>query len=100
MRNALKKLALVALTVVGTTALAEERIELKVGEKQVITVKDLTRVALGNMETAEVKTLGKEKLEITGLEAGTTRLLTWSRGGQKADYAVVVTDPQQAAQAK
>ncbi|MBZ4399225.1 pilus assembly protein N-terminal domain-containing protein [Myxococcus sp. MISCRS1] len=97
MRNALKKLALVALTVVGTTALAEERIELKVGDKHVITVKDLTRVALGNRETAEVKTLGGGKLEITGLEAGTTRLLTWTRGGQQGDYAVVVTDPEQAA---
>ncbi|QSQ11888.1 pilus assembly protein N-terminal domain-containing protein [Myxococcus landrumensis] len=91
MRNGLKGLALVASMLVGTSALAEERIELKVGEHHVLTVTGMNKVALGDINTAEVKTLGGGKLDIEGKEAGTTKLLVWSAGGKRQEFTVVVT---------
>src|SRR5215217_2056402 len=92
MRNGLVGLSLMALALVGTSAAAEERIELKAGEQRVLDLQDLTRVALGDPETADVKTLGKGKLEVTGKAAGTTTLLVWKRNGERLAYSVVVTE--------
>ncbi|WP_342377716.1 pilus assembly protein N-terminal domain-containing protein [Myxococcus stipitatus] len=91
MKNGLKGLAVLASLLVGTSALAEERIELKVGAHHVLTVKGLNKVALGDPETAEVKTLGAGKLDIEGKAEGTTQLLVWSAGGKREAYTVVVT---------
>lgn len=94
-------LALLASVLMGTSAAAEERIELKVGEHQVLTVKGMNKVALGDLETAEVKTLGAGKLDIEGKAAGTTRLFVWSEGGKRQEYTVVVTkDGAKAAETK
>ncbi|TQF16479.1 hypothetical protein FJV41_08340 [Myxococcus llanfairpwllgwyngyllgogerychwyrndrobwllllantysiliogogogochensis] len=92
MRNGLVGFTLLALALVGTSAAAEERIELKPGEQRVLDLKDLTRVALGDVNTAEVKTLGKGQLEVTGREAGTTKLLVWKKSGERLEYSIVVTD--------
>ena len=92
MRNGLLGMAVMALTLVGTAAGAEERLELKVGEKRVLTVKNLLRVALADPETADVETKGLEQLEVTGKAPGTTKLLTWGRkASERREYTVVVT---------
>ncbi|NVJ25837.1 MULTISPECIES: pilus assembly protein N-terminal domain-containing protein [Myxococcus] len=92
MRNGLVGLSLMALALVGTSAAAEERIELKAGEQRVLDMEGLSRLALGDPETAEVKTLGKGKIEVTGKVAGTTTMLVWKRNGERLAYTVVVTE--------
>lgn len=85
-------ITLFALTLTASLASAEERLELRVGEQQRITVAALTRIALGNPEYAEVKTLGKDQVEVTGRASGSTKLIAWSREGDMKVYTVVVTE--------
>jgi pilus assembly protein CpaC len=85
-------ITLFALTLSASTASAEERLELKVGEQQRITVAELTRIALGNPELAEVKTLGKDQVEVKGHAAGITKLIAWNKAGDMKVYTVVVSE--------
>jgi pilus assembly protein CpaC len=72
-----------------TPAEAQGTITLKVGETQDLQVPGLTRLALGNIEFAEVKAEGKEIVRIEGRKAGETTLLVWSGKNRKA-YRLVV----------
>ncbi|HZI10536.1 MAG TPA: pilus assembly protein N-terminal domain-containing protein [Myxococcus sp.] len=85
-------ITLFALTLSASLAGAAERLELKVGEQQRITVKELVRIALGNPDYAEVKTLGDNQVEVTGRAAGTTKLIAWNRTGDMTVYTVEVSE--------
>ncbi|WP_164010766.1 pilus assembly protein N-terminal domain-containing protein [Pyxidicoccus trucidator] len=84
-------ITLFALALASMPARAEERIELKVGEQRLLTVGALTRLALGEMEFAEVRTVGTTQVEVTGLAPGSTKLLVWKRSGERVDYTLEVT---------
>lgn len=100
------KLALVALTLVGTPVFAEEAkpdpaaqvagettLTLKKGGHQKLNVPGLVRVAVGDPDVADIKTEGKGVLKVTGVKAGETTLLTWAGSENKlGTYRVVVQD--------
>jgi len=93
MRNGLMGIAVMALALVGTAASAEERIELKVGQTHVLSMRALKRIAVGDVEVVDVKPLGHAEVSLTGREAGSTTLVTWSGDEQTMlTYTVVVTD--------
>lgn len=64
--------------------IAGDALDLKPGEARVLLVRDLTRVAIGNDSVVGVKTLGNDRLELTGRAVGKTTLLVWSLGEQKS----------------
>jgi len=90
MRNVFGIVVLV-LALVGVKAGAAETVELKVGESRVLEVGDMTRIALGNTEFAEVRTLGSTKVEVKGEAPGQTTLLVWRKSGGRQEYTVKVT---------
>ncbi|MCP3102522.1 pilus assembly protein N-terminal domain-containing protein [Myxococcus sp. K15C18031901] len=92
MRNGLMGIAMMALTLVGTVAGADERIQLDVGQTKVLTVKKLKRLAIGDPEVAQVK-MGSEagQVSLTGREAGTTKLITWDENDSLRAFDIVVS---------
>lgn len=101
------KLALVALTLVGTPVLAEETkpakvesasspvpegtISLKKGAQKDLRVPGLVRVAIDDPEIADVDAPGKGVLRLTGTKAGETTLLVWAGAENKrGSYRIVV----------
>jgi Flp pilus assembly secretin CpaC len=91
-------LTLFALTLSTLPASAEERIELKVGEQRLITVGELTRLALGDVDFAEVRTVGTTQVEVTGQAPGSTKLLVWKRSGERVEYTVTVSGEKASAE--
>lgn len=85
-------ITLLTLTLAAFTAGAAERIELKVGQKQSVTVQDLARLAIGDPGLAKVGTAGKDQVEVTGRAAGVTKLVAWNRDGDLTVYTVVVSE--------
>lgn len=102
-------LAVTAVAVLGTAAgaeqvapaaaegtLAAETIHIKKGEAYTLEVKDLVRIAVGDPETAGISLSDKAKKKdttgvlITGLEAGETTLLTWTKDGTRKAYKLVI----------
>ncbi|KFA91776.1 pilus assembly protein N-terminal domain-containing protein [Archangium violaceum] len=102
-------LAVTAVAVLGTAAGAEqvtpetvqgtptsETIHIKKGEAYTLEVKDLVRLAVGDPETAGISESDKTKKKdttgvlITGLEAGETTLLTWTKNGTRKAYKLVI----------
>jgi len=70
-------------------AAVEETITVKVGSTKDLQVPGLTRIALGNIEFADVKTQGDGIVRIEGTKAGETTLLVWSGKARKA-YRLVI----------
>lgn len=68
---------------------AQETITVPVGGTKDLQVPGLTRVALGNVEFADVKVEGDGIVRIQGLKAGETTLLVWNGKGRKA-YRILV----------
>lgn len=60
------------------------------GTTKTLQVPGLTRLALGNVEFADVSTSGDSGVLIKGKKAGETVLLVWS-GSTRKEYRVVVT---------
>jgi len=90
MRNVFGIVVLV-LALVGVKAGAAETVEVKVGESRVLEVGDMTRIALGNTQFAEVRTLDGSKVEVKGEAPGQTTLLVWRKSGERQEYTVKVT---------
>jgi pilus assembly protein CpaC len=92
MRSGLVRGACLAAVVVGATALAQEggNIALGVGTQKVITVPGIQRVAIGDANVADVKTIGNNQLLIIGTSEGKTTLLIWKTSGQRISYLVSV----------
>lgn len=98
--------AVVAVTVFGAEAGAEpaaptpaqkkaapvETLTLKPGELHSLEVKDMTRVAVGDPEIANIAVEGKGAtvLHITGGKPGETTLLVWTKDGARREYKLVV----------
>lgn len=69
---------------------AAVEVSLKVGGKKTLTVANLSRIAVGNPDVADIRALG-DRVEVTGRSAGTTALDAWTQDGQKVRYVVTVT---------
>ncbi len=67
-----------------------ERITMLRGTSKVLTVRGMQRVAVGNDEVADVKTLGKDQLLLTATADGPTSLIVWTAGGKRVEYDIVV----------
>jgi tetratricopeptide (TPR) repeat protein len=71
----------------------EERgttLTLAINERRTIVIKGIRRVAIGDSETADVRTLGNDRLEVRGLSPGKTTLLVWTGDGKRVAYVVSV----------
>jgi pilus assembly protein CpaC len=70
-------------------AAAGELITVRAGTSKTLTVPNLTRIALGEPEIADVKVLGDNAIRIDGLKAGQTALILWT-GNTRKPYRIVV----------
>jgi pilus assembly protein CpaC len=73
-------------------------IALGVGQQKVLQIADVSRVAIGEPEIADVKQVGSgSELLITGLGEGRTSLLVWRRNRGRLSYLVTVRaqDPKE-----
>ncbi len=68
----------------------ETTLALAINERKTMVIKGLTRVALGDSETADIRTLGNDRLEVRGLRPGKTTLLIWTGDGKRVAYVVSV----------
>jgi pilus assembly protein CpaC len=77
---------------VSTVSLAQEggNIALGVGTQKVITVPGIQRIAIGDQNIADVKTLGNGQVLILGSSEGKTTLLVWKSTGQRVSYLISV----------
>ena len=66
------------------------QVQLKVGGRRSVSVQNVTRVAVGDPEIADIRVAGGE-VEITGRAPGTTQLLVWRGDGSKQSYAITVS---------
>jgi eukaryotic-like serine/threonine-protein kinase len=66
------------------------RVAIVAGENATLTVPGLARVAVGDAAVAEVKTVGKDDLQVTCVAEGTTTLLVWTSAGDRFAYTVQV----------
>jgi pilus assembly protein CpaC len=62
-----------------------------VGERRVLQVPGLTRVALGTMGVAQVHVTPDGEVQVEALAPGATHLLVWSADGQRRDYTLSIT---------
>ncbi len=77
----------------GSTAPVEsvnETISLSVGESRHLTFPELQRLALGDPSVADVKSLGNDVVELSGLSRGGTTLIVWRTGQSRYTLRVLV----------
>ncbi|MBX7096744.1 MAG: pilus assembly protein N-terminal domain-containing protein [Myxococcaceae bacterium] len=82
----------VASVLLAGPVLAQEggSISIGVGTQKVITVPGIQRVAIGDSQVADVKTIGNNQLLVIGSAEGKTTLLIWKTSGQRISYLVSV----------
>ncbi len=100
MRNALAMMMLLALTLASPAARAKEApdtLTVKAGETRRVEVGEMTRIALGDPSIADVRTVGKDQLELTGVSSGKTTLLVWRTSGERRSYLIEVSGEGKAA---
>ena len=68
----------------------EETITLKKDEVRTLSVKDVTRVAVGDPATADITVSETGGIRITGGKQGETLLLVWTKDGARKAYRLVV----------
>jgi Flp pilus assembly secretin CpaC len=71
----------------------EETLTLKKGEVLTLEQKDMTRVAVGDPQVADIKVMGEKgasSLHITGRTQGETVMLVWTKDGARKAYRLVV----------
>ncbi|MFP2962556.1 pilus assembly protein N-terminal domain-containing protein [Myxococcus sp. 1LA] len=103
-------IALVALALAGTPALAEqtkpapapasgapavteETVVVKKGAKHELKIPGMVRIAIDDPEIADIEAAGKGVLRITGKQAGETALLVWvGPENKRSGYRIVVSD--------
>ncbi|WP_158502148.1 pilus assembly protein N-terminal domain-containing protein [Vitiosangium sp. GDMCC 1.1324] len=108
MKKLVGVVAVLAVTVFGTEARSEqapapaqgqaapahdETLTLNKGEVRILDAKDITRVALGSQEFADVATGGdgsEKVLRVTGVKKGETTLLVWTKDGKRKSYRLVI----------
>jgi Flp pilus assembly secretin CpaC len=109
MKKLMGVFAAVAVTVSGAEAVAEpaapapaqkkahipapeETLTLELGKTRDLEVKDMSRVAVGNQEFADIAIDGKGAtvLHITGKKPGETTLLVWTKDGERRAFKLVI----------
>lgn len=72
----------------------EETFTLKRGETRELEMKDLSRIAVGNPEIADIGIDDKRVtvLRITGSKQGETTLLVWTKDGARRAFKLVVRE--------
>ena len=71
----------------------EETLTLKKGEVRTLELKDMTRVAVGDPQVADIEVKGEKgasSLHITGRTQGETVMLVWTKGGARKAYKLIV----------
>jgi Flp pilus assembly secretin CpaC len=68
----------------------DETLTLKKDEVRTLTVKELTRVAVGDPTTADITVSGEDGVRITGRKQGETMLLVWTKDGKRKAYRLVI----------
>ncbi|HTO96354.1 MAG TPA: pilus assembly protein N-terminal domain-containing protein [Myxococcales bacterium] len=97
----MRRFLLIALLLSPGSSLAQPDagvIALGVGEQKVLQLADVSRVAIGEPEIADVKQVGGgSELLVTGLGQGRTSLLVWRRNRPRLSYLVTVRaqDPKE-----
>lgn len=82
------------LAVFATVSFAQKPLSLAVGGQKSLTIPGLQRIALGDPDVADVKTLGNSEFIVVGITAGHTTLLVWKRGVQAPEkFEVTVNGP-------
>lgn len=101
--SAASRLALVACLVGWALPSAaqsqEQTITLGVGQQRVLQIEGggIQRVAVGDTEVADVKTIGTSEVLILGVAEGRTTLLIWRQGDRRVSYMISVRkqDPKE-----
>ncbi|GEM_PF-1823172 len=62
-----------------------QKLKLVVASELVLTIPGITRVAIGDSEIADVKTIGNDQLLVVGAGPGTTSLIVWTKATPPAD---------------
>lgn len=97
----MRSFPVLALLLTASPALAQIEggtLTLGVGQQKVIQLGDVSRVAIGEPEIADVKQVGGGgELLVTGIGEGRTSLLVWRSNRARASYTVVVRrqDPRE-----
>jgi serine/threonine-protein kinase len=78
---------------VEVAATRSQLLELKVGERRVLRVPGLTRLALGEVGVAEARARPPDEVTLHALAPGATHLLVWSADGTRWDYTLSITLP-------
>jgi pilus assembly protein CpaC len=66
------------------------KVNLAVGAQKVLTIQEISRIAIGDPAVADVKTVGSNQILVTGTGEGRTTLLVWKGSGQQLTYHVTV----------
>ncbi len=66
-------------------------VQLKVGGRQTLNVKNIIRVAVGDPEVADIRVAGGGDVEITGRAPGNTQLQVWRSDGTRLSYPIAVS---------
>ena len=89
----------VAVALVAGSAYADDSnsIALGVGTQKIISVGNISRIALGDPSVADVKAIGSNQILIVGSAEGKTTLIIWRSNGQRLNYLISVrkTDPNE-----
>lgn len=95
----------VALALVGPVALAKDQatppaqdaapkagdtLTIKRGETKVFVFTEISRVAVGDPEIADIETEGTNKLRVKGVSEGKTTLLVWTTDKARRSYLIDV----------
>jgi pilus assembly protein CpaC len=75
-----------------SVAQTAEVVQLSPGRQHVISAPNVRRAAIGDAKIADVKALpANGQVIVTGISAGSTDLILWSRSGGKKSYVIQVT---------
>lgn len=69
---------------------AQTKVPLFVGEQRALAVTDVSRIALGDPEIAEVRVEKSGELVMTGRSEGATSLIVWPKKGERQEYELSV----------
>jgi Flp pilus assembly secretin CpaC len=66
-------------------------VRLRVHMQKVLDVPGLQRIAIGDADIADVKTIGNNQILVIGMSPGTTTLLAWTSDGERRSWEITVT---------
>jgi pilus assembly protein CpaC len=78
------------LSASGWAGEGDSRINLGVGSQKLLTIPDISRIAVGDSSVADVKNIGNNQILIIGAGEGKTTLLVWRAKGHRKSYAISV----------